>query len=602
VASKPLSLAEAAPGGGPVPAPAVHEPGWLRQIEAATLATLLAVAGTSLIGYRFGDSNHGITVPILKRLMDPGLYPGDVMVATAESFPTVFYRLLALLLPGPGSIPAAFFFLYVATMAATFAGIYRIGRWAGGDAAGTLAVLFAVPVRIGMAGEALYRPAFSHSHVASALAIWAMAWFLEGRRFLPLLVLSLGAYNHLLYSLYVLAPMLLVVLWERRAAGTPRTLRLLAAGLLPLLPLLVWAVARGTPMTPEWLELLRVRSSHHSFPSAFLSDLPDAAALLALGALAASALSFERRRLVALFVLATAVLFVVGTVFTEWMPLKAVLQLQPHRAWRFLMVLLQAVIAAGIVGGYREGGFARAVAVATAVLVFVPGLEVLLPVVVAVQAIAGRPAAAPWARLAAAAVLVLVRRWGGRAPNVEFLADLVSHLVAPLVMGAAALAVLVAVGRQLGGRPRRLLAAGAALGALLWMTPQAYATVRVRWEAGGWREAQDWARRSTPKDAVFLTPPREAGFRVFSERTVVGEWKDGTQQYFDDAFVREWGDRMQALRGDAYASLSDRELLDLAARYGASYIVLPARPIRPRLVPAYRAHGYAIYRALRTGG
>jgi hypothetical protein len=533
--------------------------------------------------------------------MDPGLYPGDVMVATAESFPTVFYRLLALLLPGPQSIPAAFFFLYVATMAATFAGIYRIGRWAGGDAAGALAVLFAVPVRIGLAGEALYRPAFSHSHVASALAIWAMAWFLEGRRLLPLLVLSLGAYNHLLYSVYVLIPMVLVVLWERRAAGTPRTLRLLAAALLPLLPLLVWAVARGTPMTPEWLELLRLRSSHHSFPSAFLSDLPHAAALLALGALAASALSFERRRLVALFVLATAVLFVVGTVFTEGLPVKAVLQLQPHRAWRFTMVLLQAVIAAGIVAGHREGGLARVVAAATAILVFVPGLEVLLPVAVAVQAIAGRPAAAPWARLAAAAVLVLVRRWGGRAPNVEFLADLVPHLVAPLVMGAAALAVLVAVGRQLGGTSRRILAAGAALGTLLWMTPQAYATARVRWEAGGWREAQDWARRSTPKDAVFLTPPREAGFRVFSERTVVGEWKDGTQQYFDDRFVREWGDRMQALRGDAYVSLSDRELLDLAARYGASYIVLPARPIRRTLVPAYRAKGYAIYRALRAG-
>jgi len=272
--------------------------------------------------------------------MDPGLYPGDVMVATAESFPTVF-------------------FLYAATMAATFAGIYRIGRWAGGDGAGALAVLFAVPVRIGLAGEALYRPAFSHSHVASALAIWAMAWFLEGRRFLPLLVLSLGAYNHLLYSVYVLAPMLLVVLFERRAAGTPRTLRLLAAGVLPLLPLLVWAVAHGTPMTPEWLELLRVRSSHHSFPSAFLSDLPDTAALLALGALFASSLSVERRRLVALFTLAIAVLFVVGTVFTEWLPVKAVLQLQPHRAWRFLLVLLQSVIAAGVVAGYREGGFAR---------------------------------------------------------------------------------------------------------------------------------------------------------------------------------------------------------------------------------------------------
>ena len=541
-------------------------------------------------------------MPILKRLMDPGLYPGDVMVATAEAFPTVFYRTLALVLPGRESIPAAFFFLYVATMAATFAGVYRVGRWAGGPTAGALAVLFAVPVRIGLAGEALYRPAFSHSHVASALAIWAMAWFLEGRRLLPILVLSLGAYNHLLYSVYVLVPMLLVVWWERRVAGRRRTLQLMAAAALPLLPLAAWAAAHGTPMTAEWLDLLRLRSSHHSFPSAFLSDLPEAAALLALGALAASGLAAERRRLVALFVLGTAILFVIGTVFTEWVPMKAVLQLQPHRSWRFLMVLLQAVVAAGIVNGYREGGLGRLVAVITGIVVFMPGLEVLLPVAVALQAATGRPAAAPWARLAAAAVLVLVGRWGGQAPNVEFLADLLPRLAAPLVLGAAALAVAVAVGRELGGRPRRVLAAVAAAGTLLWTGPQAYALSRVRWEGGGWREAQDWARRGTPKDAVFLTPPRESGFRVFSERTVVGEWKDGTQQYFDDAFVREWGARMQALRGDAYPSLSDDELLDLAARYRAAYIVLPARPIRPGLLPVYRAKGFAIYRAVRTTG
>jgi hypothetical protein len=534
--------------------------------------------------------------------MDPGLYPGDAMVATAEAFPTVFYRVLALLLPGPQSIPAAFFVLYVITMAATFTAVYRIGRWAGGPGAGALAVLFAVPVRIGLAGEALYRPAFSHSHVASALVLWAMAWFLEGRRLLPLLVLSLGAYNHLLYSAYALVPMVLVVIGERHAAGRRRTLQLLAAAVLPVLPLAAWAALHGTRMTPEWLELLRLRSSHHSFPSAFLSDLPEAAALLALGALAASSLTAERRRLVAAFVLGTAILFVIGTVFTEWMPVKAVLQLQPHRSWRFLMVLLQAVVAAGIVNGWREGGLGRVVAVITGIVVLVPGLEILLPVAVALQAATGRPAAAPWARLAAAAVLVLVGRWGGHAPNVEFLADLLPRLAAPLVLGAAALVAAIAVGRDMGGRPRRILAAAAAAGTLLWTGPQAYAMARARWEGGGWREAQDWARRSTPKDAVFLTPPREAGFRVFSERTVVGEWKDGTQQYFDDAFVSEWGDRMQALRGDAYPSLSDEELLALAARYHATYIVLPARPIRPGLVPVYRAKGFAIYRAMKTSG
>jgi hypothetical protein len=77
----------------------------------------------------------------------------------------------------------------------------------------------------------------------------------------------------------------------------------------------------------------------------------------------------------------------------------------------------------------------------------------------------------------------------------------------------------------------------------------------------------------TPKTAVFLTPPKEAGFRVFSERGIVGEWKDGTQQYFDDAFAREWGRRMEIVMAQEFSKYSDTEIVDLARQFGADYIV-----------------------------
>ena len=538
---------------------------------------LLALASTFLAGtpgYRFGDSNHGITVPILKRLMDPSLYPGDVMVATAERFPTVFYRALAAVLPDPGWIPPAFFVLYVLSVAATLAGAYRIGRWAGGPAAGVLSLLIAFPVRIGLAGEALYRVAFSHSHVASALTIWAIVWFLEGRRLRPLLVLSLGAYNHLLYSLYVLIPMTLVVLLEARERGRARTGRLLAAAALPLLPILAWSALHGAPMTPEWLDLLRLRSSHHSFPSAFGADLPEAAALLALAMLAASRMPASHRRLLALFTAGVALQFVLGTIFTELVPVKAVLQFQPHRSWRFLALLLRAAAAAGVVNGYRAGGISRVAAIATGIVLAIPGLEPLLPVAVVLQAAWGHPQPATWARLTAALVLVLVTGWNDREPSFAYVADVLPRATGDLALACAAVALAVFAARE-AQPPRRTLAlAAAALVVLGWLGPRAYAFHRARWESGSWRAVQDWVRESTPRSAVILTPPREAGFRVFSERTIVGEWKDGTQQYFDDAFVREWGARMEAL-GEDYAPLPEDQLVALARRYGASYIVMP---------------------------
>ena len=567
----------------------------LTWLEGATLAVLVAIAGLDLVGYRFGDSNQGITIPILKRFMDSSLYKWDVMVATGERFPTIFYATLAAVLPGREAIPAAFLILYVVSIAAALAGVYRIGRWCGGREAGLLALLIAVPVRNGIANESLYRVQFSHSHLASALVIWAMVLFLEGRRVVPLLMLSLGAYNHVLYSVYVLVPCLLVVLFEAREAGRRRTLWRLAAGVLPLLPFVVWTLSHSTPMTPEWLSLLRLRSAHHSFPSYFGGSLAAGAFLLALGTLTLSRLPRAKRVVVALFFVGFAVQFVLGTVFTEFVPLKAVLQFQPHRCWRFLMLILYGLGAAGVVAGWRAGGLARVAAAFTAFVLVNPQLEPLLPLAVLLQAAFGRPQAETWARLTAVGTLAVLAGWDAPHLELNWAEYPLDALTTPTVLGAAALAVLVLIGRELGVRERRWAALAAVAGTLLWLGPATYERKRARWESGPWRDVQDWVRLHTPKDAVLVTPPQEAGFRVFSERTVVGEWKDGTQQYFDEQFANEWSARMQALGPEGYARLTDQQLTDIARRFRASYVVAPLRQRRPALDERYRNNHYAVY-------
>lgn len=576
---------------------------WRRSVpatEAATFWLLLALAATVLTGYRYGDSNHGITVPLLKKLIDPTLYPGDPLVATGESFPTLFYRVLALSLPSTEWVAPAFFGLYVLTMAATFAAVYRIGCWAGGPITGALTLLIAFPVRIGLAGEALYRVAFSHSHTASALALWAIVWFLGGRRLLPILVLSLGAYNHALYSAYVLAPMLVLVLWESRQAGAQRTALLLAAAFLPWLPLLAWGLGHSAPLSSDWLTVLRVRSAHHSFPSAFGEDLPGVAALLVLAGFAFPGLSRDKQRLTAAFLAATALHFVLGTVFSEFLPVRLVLQYQPHRCWRFVVVLLWAVVSAQVATDFRRGGVARALSALVGLTLLLPGLTPLVPVAVALLAFFTRPAPPAWARALAAAAFLGVSGWGSQA--VEPLSEvdaIVRRLTNDAVMAAAALALLLVAARQSGGRVRAFAVTAVAAFALLRLGPEAYGNASRRWraDASPWHDVQRWVALTTPKDAVLLTPPREAGFRVFSERGIVGEWKDGTQQYFDDGFALEWNRRMEAVGVDAYTKTPGRDLLTIARRYGASYIVLPRQPVRRGLVLAYRNDVWAVYQA-----
>jgi hypothetical protein len=196
----------------------------------------------------------------------------------------------------------------------------------------------------------------------------------------------------------------------------------------------------------------------------------------------------------------------------------------------------------------------------------------------------------------AVGTLVALAGWDGPHLALSWEEYPLDELTRPTVVGAAALAMLVLIGRELTASQRRGVAAVAAAGTVFWLAPDAYARKRGKWETGSWREVQDWVRLNTPKDAIFVTPPQEAGFRVFSERTVVGEWKDGTQQYFDEKFATEWAARMDALGPAGYVQLSDDQLTQIARRFGASFVVVPARRRHPRLEEEYQNGHYAVYR------
>ena len=571
-----------------------HRP--LTWLEGATAATLASLASLTVIGYRFGDSNHGITVPILKRFIDRSLYPGDTLVATGDQFPTIFYRLLAAFLPSTDWVPFAYFALYVVAIALTYAAVFRIAVWAsGGDRAiGALAVLLAMPVRTGLAGEALYRVAFSHSHLASGLDLMALALFLEGRRLLPLLILSLGVYNHALYSLYLLVPFTLMLLWEARSLPRKTTLIRLAAGWAPVIPFLLNAIAQGKPMTREWLDLLILRSSHHSFPGTFGDALPDAVVWLLLGTAAAWRSPAGRFLNLGIFIVATAVLFVVGTVFTEFVPSKAFLQFQPHRIWRFLSVILLAFMAADIVRLWRGSPLMRLLATFYFLSVFATGLEQLGPLVLIAVFALNQPPLPVWLRLTAAAALVMLE-WPDRTVLwTEYLVEFLRRLQNSAVFSILGVALLLALSFSQSDRRRAralsLLAFGLTVGPLL---ADNFTRQRQRFEQGSFYAAQTWARENTPRTALFLTPPKEAGFRVFSERSIVGEWKDGTQQYFDDGFAKEWGRRMETVMAQEFGKYTDEEIVSLAHQFRADFIVGQGR--RRKLPIAFDGGSTVVY-------
>ena len=85
---------------------------------------------------------------------------------------------------------------------------------------------------------------------------------------------------------------------------------------------------------------------------------------------------------------------------------------------------------------------------------------------------------------------------------------------------------------------------------------------------------------------------------MFSERPIVGEWKDGTMVFFSDRFALEWSRRMKDVGGreGKFRTFDEKRLVEIASKYGARYLVFPADvPLHFRRVYANR--DFAVYEA-----
>lgn len=117
-----------------------------------------------------------------------------------------------------------------------------------------------------------------------------------------------------------------------------------------------------------------------------------------------------------------------------------------------------------------------------------------------------------------------------------------------------------------------------------------------------WHDACEWIARHTPDDALVLTPRTAQTFTWYAGRGEVVSWKDLPQ---DARAIVEWWRRLEELHGtrvpdaqgrwhDSLTELTADRLCQLAAKYGASYLLTEAGPQLP-LPRVYANPSYAVY-------
>lgn len=152
-----------------------------------------------------------------------------------------------------------------------------------------------------------------------------------------------------------------------------------------------------------------------------------------------------------------------------------------------------------------------------------------------------------------------------------------------------------------GGRSlARMLAPAAGCAALAWAlsAPGRYTNAANWKKPGNWEafvEACRWIDQNTPREALFLTPRQNVGFKWYAERAELVTWKDCPQ---DAVGIVEWKDRLELVarwRSQHFrGGFSEAALASLARRTGIGYVL--AWNVDPwRIEPIYRNEGFSVY-------
>jgi hypothetical protein len=573
---------------------------------------LLAVGSMGWKGYRFGGSNQSLQVPLLKHLADPALYAHDPVLGSFEGYPSYFFHVVAPVTKAVGQVEPVYFILYVLGHLAALAAVFFLGRYLfESGAVGLVACFLYIGAVPSLGAEFTYWPRLTHAHAATALLLWGLYFHLAGRTRLAFALCGIAFNVHALYAAHVVALIGFATVWRGRERGG-RALTMDALTFVVLaLPALVWVLGRHDPVAaadwPRWLEMMRDRSAPHVFPFSvpawvFARYL----LLLALAALALADGPLEgRRRPVAAFAIAVLLLCAAGVVFAEILPVRRVIEAQLLRSTKWLTVFALLWVARLLVVSWGWGALARVAAVwVFAGLLLQQPAWMLLGLALYVVSPGRR---FPLPALAFAGAALVAAAWTGAAPVPERLGLQNLMLAVAAVAdrpGVIACVVGFVLMRAAAGEPAwrgRIVPTAAAVAALAFALPALYLTTSASLAGEPWNAVQLWVRDNTPRDSVVLTPPTREGFRVFSERAIVGEWKDGTQQFFSWRFAQGWAARMADTGGNGvgdasvYDGFEPERLRELGRRYGAGYVVVTA----DRTMEFDRVHEneeFAVYR------
>ncbi len=576
-------------------------------------------------GYIYGWDDQHVEIPLLKRLIDPTLYPHDYYVESlVQNFPSYFFHLLAKFITTE-QIPAVYFLLYLVSRYFLFFWIYKIWLFISKDR-GSAFICGLTFILIGRVEEFLYRT-FSHQEFALAIVMAGMYFFYRDRFFLAAAIWGISANIHAVYSLF---PALYLGAYFLGKGGRESWAKLAKSAVIFMicaLPVL-WRIVQKfqttalppeSPLLVNWLSLYKIACPQnfvfldipleHIFKDlrTFLSAMSK---FLYLGGLYVLNFSFNRAfrddKKAQSIALTTVILLGVSFIFTYVLPSRFILDLNLVRTTQFLLFILVGYTTLLLVAKIEKEKFSIAVLIGLmfALLRFADIIAFLAVLFLCVLFLWTEKSLAP------------------RSQHfLLFAFGLISAgIIASLVLGeyspSSKLLVVVVLGLLglLGAlRPRQrklfLLVPLTVVFLSFCFFHLRYLQI-VKGGSGLWQLQRNWedmqrfVKKNTPKNALIFVPHdmEMGGFRISSERTILVCYRDCGIIGFDFQAAREWENRLQDVGSfQVYIQTPpETAIINALRKYRVNYIVFMNYAVPKEAVPflekIYSNEVFTLYR------
>lgn len=530
---------------------AIARPRFLDGLAVLLFCSLLAAVSAHLQGFEFGIDNNVFHIPITLHWYDLPQFSHDAVMQSLRRYTTPVFPLLGLF-ANDANIGTLFHAAFLLTRGLAIFALFQVMRSCGLYnpylAAATASAIF-VSALYGesvIGRDELLVDIFTHTALAQAVALLGIASMIRGRLIAAAIAGGLTFDLNAMVGLWYLAPLTLVCAFQLVTPPRTTARRVVLAATafcLTALPVAIWvALSQNLDSIDfNYRAYLRDYYPYHFFIG--WAGWPQRIALalqVASGFSAASLLPRYRSHAI-LVLLGLTLLFVAGVAIGQISHSRVLLNLH--------LLRIDGMLTWTIVPLVLTASFAALTSTRT------------LSAIGAIIAIGGL-IAGDWRIVLAGLSLLAAIRFFSRQTVQMPLA--VQHRKSILLATVAAVLALVAMTR--GAYSARPTKPGS------MMVPSDQQLAGAWPQSPEWRQVTDWARNSTPADALFIIPIR-LDFVAARRRDWV-DWKEGAAAMWAPDIYSTWHARTM----DLAALHSAPAILAYACRQGINYAVFDLRP------------------------